>query len=63
LIPQALCKQVKVLGNAALAGAAKILLDQNLKEKAREIAGKAKHVNLGGSKVFNELYIEKMLFA
>jgi uncharacterized 2Fe-2S/4Fe-4S cluster protein (DUF4445 family) len=62
LIPQVLRKQVKVLGNAALAGAAKILLDQNLKEKAREIAGKAKHVNLGGSKVFNELYIEKMLF-
>ena len=63
LIPQVLRKQVKVLGNAALTGAAEMLLDQNLQRKAKEIAGKSKHVNLGGSKVFNELYIEKMLFA
>ena len=63
LIPQSLCKQVKVLGNASLAGTAEMLLNQNLQRKANEIAGKAKHINLGGNKLFNELYIEKMLFA
>ena len=62
LIPQSLCKQVKVLGNAALAGAAEMLLDERLRKKAKELAGEAKHINLGGSKVFNGLFVEKMLF-
>ena len=62
LIPRVLSKRAKVLGNAALAGAVEMLLDQNLRREAKEIAGKSRHINLGGNKVFNELYIEKMLF-
>ena len=62
LIPQSLCKQVKVLGNAALAGAAEMLLDERLRKKAKELAGEAKHINLGGNKLFNGLFVEKMLF-
>ena len=62
LIPRVLSKRAKVLGNAALAGAVEMLLDQNLRREAKEIAGKSRHINLGGNKVFNELYIENMLF-
>jgi len=62
LIPEVLGKRVDVLGNAALTGAVHMLLDQNSMEKAREIAEHSIHVNLGGNKVFNEWFVEKMMF-
>ena len=62
LIPPALAKRVKVLGNAALTGAARLLLDRREHERAREIARCARHVALGGNPRFNERYMDQMFF-
>ena len=62
LIPEALASRVKAIGNASLAGASRLLLDQNAMRKAQEIAEKSQHVNLGGNPKFNEHYIDQMLF-
>lgn len=62
LIPVELKNRVEVLGNAALAGAERMLLNRSEAEKARRIAGCAQHVNLGGNPSFNERYMEQMFF-
>ncbi len=62
LLPKALENRVKVIGNAALAGTADILLHRKMAEEARRIAHVSKHVNLGGNELFNQKYIEKMFF-
>ena len=62
LIPEALVPRSRVLGNAALSGAAALLLDTALQARVRAIAGCARHVNLGGNPRFNEHYMEQMLF-
>lgn len=62
LIPEELKYRVKVLGNAALRGAAQMLLNQKLQTSVHEIAKTSKHTNLGGNKVFNALFVEKMMF-
>ena len=62
LIPPALAKRVKVLGNAALTGAARLLLDRREHDRAREIARRARHVALGGNPRFNERYMDQMFF-
>ena len=62
LIPGALAPKVKVLGNAALAGAAQLLLNQGAIRDVREIARRARHVNLGGNPSFNEHYMDQMFF-
>ena len=62
LIPKELENKVEILGNAALLGAAMMLLSQTLQEKAKTIASASKHVNLGGNRVFNEWFVEKMMF-
>lgn len=62
LIPRELIRRARIIGNAALAGAAALLLDTDAIERIRDIARRARFVNLGGNPVFNELYIERMLF-
>jgi len=62
LIPEELSSRVKAIGNASLAGASRLLLDQNAMRTAQEIAEKSQHVNLGGNPKFNEHYIDQMLF-
>ena len=62
LIPGALASKVKVLGNAALAGAAQLLLNRDTLRDVREIARRARHVNLGGNPRFNEHYMDQMFF-
>ena len=62
LIPPNLQKKVCVLGNAALSGAAKILLDKQEMARAEQTAQCARHVNLGGSSRFNQHFMEAMLF-
>lgn len=54
--------KVKVLGNAALQGAAAMLTDENAKKNVASLAKTAKHVSLGGDATFNRLYIEEMFF-
>ena len=62
LIPPNLQKKVCVLGNAALSGAARVLLDKQEMARAEKNAQRARHVNLGGSSRFNQHFMEAMLF-
>ena len=62
LIPQALANRVQVLGNAALSGAARTLLDRKNTAVLDRIAAVSQHVGLGGNPRFNEHYIDQMLF-
>ena len=62
LFPAVLAPRVRVLGNAALDGASRLLLNQDLIAKAREIARLSHHVDLGGSPRFNAHYMDCMFF-
>ena len=62
LLPALLVGRVRVIGNAALSGAARLLLSQDEEAAAQDIARRAQHVNLGGNPRFNERYVEHMLF-
>lgn len=62
LFPAELKNKVKVLGNAALNGAAAMLTKESLKAKAASLAKTAKHVSLGGDATFHKFYIEEMFF-
>lgn len=63
LIPPALVPKVRVLGNAALAGASMLLLDSTLRENAGALAAQATTLDLATHSVFLEEYTEGMLFA
>jgi len=62
MIPDVLAEKVKVLGNAALRGAVRLLTLPDAKEKAQQIAASSVHVALGGNARFNDAYIEAMMF-
>ena len=62
LFPPALTPKVQVLGNAALDGAAKLLLNERLRETADGIARAAVPVPLGGSALFAEAFLRHMNF-
>ena len=62
LFPESLTSRAITLGNAALSGAAQLLLDLGAQKRAREIAGLARHINLGGNPRFNNNYMERMMF-
>lgn len=62
LIPPQLQGRVKVIGNAALDGAALLLTDQSRTGEAQRLAGSALHVDLGGSAAFSSRYVEEMFF-
>ena len=51
-----------ILGNAALSGAAMILMDHKLRSDAEQIAFRAVPINLGGNPFFNKKFVENMLF-
>lgn len=62
LLPRGWAQKTRVLGNAALAGAAMLLLSQDQLDSIRALASLAVPVPLGGQAAFNEAYIEQMLF-
>ena len=62
LIPQQLKDKVVTLGNSALSGAAKMLLDRRNLVSARELAEKAVSVTLSGNNRFHVHFMEAMLF-
>ena len=57
LLPESFLSRVKIIGNAALDGAAELLLNRNA-----ALPVNAQHVSLGGNPKFNNLYMESMLF-
>lgn len=62
LIPRELEDRVQVLGNSALSGAARLLLDRNLTATAQTLAQCSEHVMLSGSSLFNRHFMDAMLF-
>ena len=62
LIPEALASRARPIGNAALAGAARLLLDRDSETRLRQIVSAAKQINLGGNPAFNRYFVEHMLF-
>jgi len=62
LFPAALTPKVRVLGNAALAGAARLLLDRDSVSEIRALSACCSHMRLSGNPVFNDFYMENMLF-
>ena len=53
---------MRILGNASLTGACRLLMDAAAQSSAAEIARRSQHVSLGGNPRFNHLYVEHMLF-
>ena len=62
LFPAALRNKVRILGNAALKGAAFMLTDKSLKETAQTIAGKATYLSLPDNPAFSKNYMEELSF-
>ena len=62
LIPRSLVDRVVILGNSALSGAARLLLDQNLADLARKLAKEAIPVTLSGNSRFSQHFMNTMLF-
>lgn len=62
LIPKSLSNRIVILGNSALSGAAKLMLDQNLADTAQTLARNAVPVTLSGSSRFNQHFMNAMLF-
>ncbi len=62
LIPRVSVDRVRVLGNAALAGADMILLDKSAVSRAVAIAARARTVELSNDPIFQEQYMENMGF-
>lgn len=62
LVPPALAARVRVVGNAALAGASMLLLDTEKRKDAEKLAAAAQVVELSGDACFAQAYVEGMLF-
>jgi len=62
LIPEELAGKALPLGNAALAGASLLLMHPERKTDEKRITARSEHVNLGGNPLFNDYYMECMLF-
>ena len=62
LIPRELENRVIILGNAALSGASRILLNREAILEAKTLALNTTHVNLGGNSRFNAHFMDAMMF-
>lgn len=62
LISPALAERSRVIGNAALDGAAMLLLETGLWQKAEAIRRQARHVRLDGNPFFSQRYVDAMMF-
>ena len=61
LLPGELTDRARILGNAALRGAAMTLADPHTHTRLAQIAADARHVNLGGDSRFSTHYINRMI--
>ena len=62
IFPKIDLSRIKICGNAALAGAVRILHDRRMEKEATALAERAKTINLGSSAKFQEFYMEYMMF-
>lgn len=61
LLPRELIDRVRILGNAALSGAAMTLIESQAVARLAEIAARSRHVNLGGECRFSNHYVNRMI--
>lgn len=62
LISPALIDRVRVIGNAALDGAAMLLMNTALRQKESQMRRNAQHIRLDGNSYFSQRYIDAMMF-
>ena len=62
LLPRELSKRSEAVGNAALTGAAMLLLNTDLRERAVELSKRARLLELSVSPTFTEYYMTGMMF-
>jgi len=62
LLPSALEEKIKNVGNAALAGAAMLLLNTDMRDAAKRLCKAAESVSLAANRVFSEKYMSGMFF-
>lgn len=62
LIPAEFADKVQVIGNAALDGATRLLMDTSARERISTMQKDATHVRLDGNAAFADLYVEAMMF-
>ncbi len=62
LIPSQLAQVVEVIGNASLTGASSLLLNADRLDDLAALAQRSIHVELGGNPLFNEYYMDEMMF-
>lgn len=62
LIPPALSPKAHIAGNAALSGAAMLLLNSDFIKKSEALAKSAVTIELSSNAEFMELYVENMMF-
>ena len=62
LIAPALANRVRVIGNAALDGAAMLLMDTALRDRTALLQRQAQHVRLDGNAYFSQRYVDAMMF-
>ena len=62
LFPKIDLSRIKICGNAALAGAVRILHDRRMEKEATALAERAKTINLGMNAKFQKFYMEYMMF-
>lgn len=62
LLPAEMISRVHVVGNAALSGAAMLLLNQDYRASCEQYAKLAKVLELSSDPVFSEEYMERMMF-
>nr|MBR4282049.1 DUF4445 domain-containing protein [Clostridia bacterium] len=63
LIPSDLADKVCIIGNAALDGAAHLLMDTASRKQIDTLQSCTTHIRLDGNPTFAELYIEAMMFS
>jgi len=62
LLPPTLAERAKTVGNAALAGASVLLLDNSARKAAKALAESAETLDLSANKFFSEQYMLGMMF-
>ena len=62
LLPSGISPKTRAIGNAALGGAAMLLLAPRLREKCEKLTQNANVIELSTNKIFSDKYIEGMLF-
>lgn len=62
LLPEGFAKKARAVGNAAGAGASMLLLNQDMLRQSEELAKVCQTIELSGSPLFMEHYVENMMF-